>query len=294
MPLLFLLLAVFAVALSAPGFSRQSAPARSEDGRVFTVMTFNIQHGVDGRGQRSLQRAIDVIAAIEPDLVGLQEVTRNHSRYDCEDQPALIANGLRRATGRPWQHVYAQSWFVKRDRACLDRGIGDDVNTEGLAFLAPEPFTSVTHEKLFNGRIGVAVRVPAGRDVPVIVTHLASSARRLDDRVKQVAMLLPWVESFGTPHVIVGDLNAPPEAPELAPLMRAYEDAWAKARAARTSRGVPSGATRVSGKGRVDYVLYTPSGGLRLEWVRTVDTSAIVGVHASDHHPVVASFRLPN
>src|SRR4051794_31923257 len=51
------------------------------------VMTFNIQHGIDGSGRYNLQRAIDVVARVQPDIVGLQEVTRNHPFYSCDDQP---------------------------------------------------------------------------------------------------------------------------------------------------------------------------------------------------------------
>jgi len=36
-------------------------------------MTFNIQHGIDGSSKYNLKRAIDVIAKIQPDIVGLQE-----------------------------------------------------------------------------------------------------------------------------------------------------------------------------------------------------------------------------
>ena len=42
------------------------------------VMTFNIQHGIDGSLSYNLQRAIDAIAKIQPDLVALQEVPQNH------------------------------------------------------------------------------------------------------------------------------------------------------------------------------------------------------------------------
>ena len=296
MPLLFALLSACGLLLATCGsehpFSPSQAPAPGA--RSFKVMTFNIQHGMNN-GEYNLQRAVDVIARVGPDLVGLQEVTRNHPSYRCDDQPALMAERLRAATGRTWHHVYIQEWFVRTDLTCVQKGTGDAPNSEGLAFLAPEPFGSVAHQPLFNGRLGLAVRLRAGGDVPVVVTHLASGrARGVEDRTKQIAQLLPWAQGQGAPQLLIGDLNATPDAPELAPLLRAYRDAWAAASRAGTARGVASGATRTSGSARVDYILYSPEeGGLRLEWVETVDTSALIGVHASDHHPVVASFRLP-
>jgi endonuclease/exonuclease/phosphatase family metal-dependent hydrolase len=38
-------------------------------------MTFNIQHGIDGTNRYNLQRAIDTIARVQPDIVGWQDVT---------------------------------------------------------------------------------------------------------------------------------------------------------------------------------------------------------------------------
>jgi endonuclease/exonuclease/phosphatase family metal-dependent hydrolase len=295
MPLLFLLLAACGMLLATCGADSPISPTelvRPASGRVFKVMTFNMAHGMDGTGRYNLQRTIDLIARVQPDLVGLQEVTRNHPKYGCDDQPALLAEGLRRATGHTWNQAYVREWSVHTDVACQQNGTGDGPNTEGLAVLAPEPITSVTSQKLWNSRIGLSARVSSAGSIAFIVTHLANSARNLDDRIKQVAQLAPWTESQGTPRVLMGDLNAAPGANELEPLMRMYHDAWAEAAAAGTARGIASGATRTSGSRRIDYVLYTPSAGLVLEWVETVDAAALVGVRASDHNPVVAAFRI--
>src|ERR1041384_1396279 len=85
---------------------------RAEDAGTVTVMTFNIQHGIDGTSRYNLQRAIDTIARVQPDIVGLQEVTRNHPSYNCDDQPARIASGLQAATGQTWDVAYQQEWFT--------------------------------------------------------------------------------------------------------------------------------------------------------------------------------------
>jgi len=296
MPLLFVLLVACGLVMSSCGREGPTAPtsvSQAARGRPFKVMTFNIHHGLDGAGQYNLQRAIDLIARIQPDLVGIQEVTRNHSMYRCDDQPALLVEGLRRATGRAWYHAYVQEWAVHTDLACQQKGMGDGPNTEGLAFLAPEPISAIASQRLWNSRIGLAVRVSSAANVSFIVTHLANSARNLDDRIKQIAELVPWAETQGVPRVLMGDLNAQPNASELTPLMRSYRDSWAEAASAGLIGGIPSGATRASGTGRIDYILYTPDGGLNVNWVETVDAAALMGIHASDHNPVVTTFRLP-
>jgi len=103
-----------------PAVAGAGAAAAANGGRapiVLKVMTFNIQHGIDGNGRYNLQRAIDVIARVQPDIVGLQEVTRNHPSYACDDQPARIASGLLSATGQTWAVTYQQEWFTP-DTSC--------------------------------------------------------------------------------------------------------------------------------------------------------------------------------
>jgi len=128
-----------------------------------------------------------------------------------------------------------------------------------------------------------------------VVTHLASGSQEKSqaDRTRQVEQLLSWADTLPAPRIIVGDMNALPNAPELTPLMRAYRDAIADANASGSRRGVRADTTRAGRTGRVDYVFFTPEAGVRLEWVEIVDTSALIGVAASDHHPVLASFVRP-
>src|SRR5262249_37299625 len=112
-----------------------SAAAANRSPVTVKVMTFNIQHGINGTSRYNLQSAIDVIARVQPDIVGLQEVTRNHPFYACDDQPARLASGVRAATGQVWDVSYQQEWFTP-DVSCQSSGRGDGRETEGLVFLA--------------------------------------------------------------------------------------------------------------------------------------------------------------
>ena len=105
---------------------------------TFRVATFNIHKGADRQGDYDLERTIDAISRLDADLVGLQEAMRNHPDFNCDDQPALIAEGLRRRTGRRWAHVHARAWITD-DRRCLAGDRGSDVATEDLAFITASP-----------------------------------------------------------------------------------------------------------------------------------------------------------
>jgi endonuclease/exonuclease/phosphatase family metal-dependent hydrolase len=257
---------------------------------VFRVATFNIYKGADNADHYDLRRTIEAIARIDANLVGVQEALRNHPQFNCDDQPALIAEGLHRVTGKRWAYTYARSW-VTADRDCMARGRGDGVATEGLAFFAPERFIATDYINLPESRVGLMARVASMPDVPVVVTHLAASRRNQGQRVNQLGALLPWTAQQG-PGILMGDFNARPDAAELAAVTTQYRDSWLEASARGIHKGVMSGSTRPSYESRIDYVLYAPDAPLVLESVEVVNTAPTPGaVEVSDHRPVVATFR---
>jgi endonuclease/exonuclease/phosphatase family metal-dependent hydrolase len=253
------------------------------------VMTFNIQHGIDGSQRYRLRTSIDTIARINPDIVALVELTRNHPSYDCDDQPKVMADELTKATGRRWTWVYRQQWFTK-NKECMDGGRGDAPETEGLGFLAPEPLAPPKFIELWNSGLGVTAQTSRLPNVPITVTHLAPQIVNAPSREKQLTKLLPWTEALGTPQIFLGDFNAFRDSPEMQPLFTRYHDAWTDAVAAGTARGRLDGITH--GHRRIDYIFYLPGSRLELLWAETVDTVPLVGKEASDHRPLVAGFRI--
>lgn len=282
-----MLVAILALLISACGSSSPTQPGGPE----FRVMTFNIAHGLNAAGKYDLKWAVDTIAKIQPDLVGLQELTRNHPAYRCEDQPARIAEALSSATGRRWMAHYQQEWFTP-NRECQESGRGDARESEGLGFFAPESLVAPTFTQLWNGRIGLLTPLRRGQDIPVVVTHLASGQRGASDRMRQLDALLPWIASQpgGSSRVLMGDFNLLPDSQEYQKISAGYRDAWLDAVAAGTARGSADGQTHRSGR-RIDYIFYSGDA-LELLWAETVDTRALIGVDASDHRPVVAAFRV--
>lgn len=277
------------------GCNGDSPTAPAQGGAQFTVMTFNIQHGLNLAGRYGLAWSIDTVARLQPDIVGLQELTRNHPFYDCEDQPVVMAAGLSAATGRTWHAVYQQEWFTQI-RDCPDSGRGDGPATEGLGFLAPRPLAPPIFTTMHNGRIGLLTPLQVGgHQVPVVTTHLAhgSGAGPAAQRLRQLEPLLAWTlaQAGGGPIVLIGDFNHRPDAEEYARIRAAgFRDAWEDALAAGTARGRLDGVTK--GSSRLDYVFYIPAGVLDLLWIDNVDTRALTGTAASDHNPLLAAFTV--
>jgi endonuclease/exonuclease/phosphatase family metal-dependent hydrolase len=257
----------------------------------FRVMTFNIQHGLSGAGNYDLKYAVDTIAKVNPDLVGVQELTRNHPAYSCDDQPARIAERLSTMTGRQWTAMYQQEWTTQV-RDCQSSGRGDGVETEGIGFFAPEPLPAPAFTQLWNGRLGLMTMMRRGRDIPTVVTHLAHGAEGQSDRLRQIEALVPWTLSRpgSGARLLMGDFNFSPGTPEYDQLHAQYRDAWADAAAAGAARGRMDGITHKSS--RIDYIFYVPADGIELQWVENLDTRSLIGAEASDHNPLVASFAV--
>jgi len=272
-------LGIFTLAAAGP-----SAPGADSPGGL-KVMTFNIQHGIDGSHKYNLQRAIDTIAKIRPDLVGLQEVTRNHPYYNCDDQPAKIAEGLKAATHQPWSVVYEQEWFTPNVE-CQQGGRGDGKETEGLAFLAPGPLGPSSMTPLPVSRIALTVKWPAAGGMPVTVTHLASGRQNGEARAKEVEALLKWAGTLGDSQVVLGDFNLKPDEPGLQPMLTMFRDTWRVG----SEAGTASGGEATHGEKRIDFVFFKGEK-VNLIGVQTVDTASWFGAAASDHRPLVAVLR---
>ena len=281
--------AAAALTFAACGASSSPTQPSGASRPEFTVMTFNIQHGINGANKYDLKSAIDTIAKVSPDLVGVQELTRNHATYNCDDQPAKIAEGLSSATGRRWYAVYQQEWFTNT-RICVDSGRGDGVETEGLGLFAPEPLPAPVWTQAWNGRIGLMAPVRRGRDVPVIVTHLAHGAQGFSDRMRQLDTLLPWTLTVGGngPRIFLGDFNFGPETQEYQRLKAEYRDAWEDGLKMGRARGRMDGITHKSS--RIDYIFYKGDA-LELLSVETME-AGLFGTEPSDHRPLIAAFTV--
>lgn len=285
----FTVTVVLAVTVAVAAVAYRPAEAQARDG-VFRVATFNIHKGLDSQDRYNLQRTIETIAAFDADVVGMQEVMRDDPYFKCEDQAALIAEGLTRLTQRKWTFVFVKSWITE-NRECITRGLSDDVATEGVALFSPQRILQSDSIRLAESRVGVQVTVASMPDVPVITTHLASGRRFQEHRFQQIGALLPWAEASKT-GIFLGDFNSRPDAHELVPVMARYRDAWLEA----TDKGaalVPGTCctSRPNARGRIDYVFYDPTGPLTLEAVEVRETGSDGLSEVSDHRPVIATFR---
>ncbi|MFI7006201.1 endonuclease/exonuclease/phosphatase family protein [Streptomyces sp. NPDC050145] len=261
-----------AVALTAVGVA-PAAGAAPVPSRDVTVLTFNIHHGADPADALDLARTAKVIADSGADVIGLQEVDRHWSgRSDFADQAQWLADRLD-------LHV---TYGANLDEDPAEPG--DPRRQYGTAILSRFPILSAHNTLLPRSATGeqrglleadVMVR---GTTLRFLNTHLEHTSQA--ERLSQVKAIDDIVKTSTRPTVLVGDLNATPDTPEVVALTERLKDTWPEA-------GQGDGFTydALNPTERIDYVLASP--GIRPR------AAEVLPETASDHRPLRVELRLP-
>jgi endonuclease/exonuclease/phosphatase family metal-dependent hydrolase len=192
----------------APGPDQPPIPVR--------LVTFNTHHGVGEDSRHDLPRLAQVLAAADADVICLQEVDRYFGdRSEDVDQALLLSRAL----------DMQLAWGPAID----DPRPGDQPPRQyGNALLSRLPILiSDVHRLPGGGEPRSALRTMLeldGSTLWVTATHLTT--RSAQERAEQVAALAALHTEEMAAGVLVGDFNAPPDAPELEPLGERFTDAW--------------------------------------------------------------------
>jgi endonuclease/exonuclease/phosphatase family metal-dependent hydrolase len=226
------------------------------------VLSYNIHgraHRLSGRYLRWIAR---VIEQTEPDVVGLQEVHRGGWIVRHEDQAETLAKltGMDLRFGRSFGRSGGEF-----GNAVLTRG---EIRASEVVLL-PGPGEPRT---VLHTRIAFPDAAP---EIDFFVTHLAAGFRSSRPaRTLQAQGLLERLRQSSGPFVLVGDFNAPPQAPELKTLMAAEIFRLCGEEVACTHRIL---------RQRIDWVLADPG------W--TTHDSRVVQAGPSDHWPVLVELH---
>ncbi|HMO85514.1 MAG TPA: endonuclease/exonuclease/phosphatase family protein, partial [Lacipirellulaceae bacterium] len=177
--------------------------AQAQLPRELRVLSYNIHVGRGMDGRLDLPRIADIILAVEPHVVALQEVDQGAARTEHVDQPAELA----RLTGM---------------KCVFARNIDHDGGGYGTAVLTRLPIKGAEHHRLpshYQGeQRGVqVVELGAGDDTVVFfATHLDFRGND-GERLASVEKIHAIADSYGDrPMLLVGDLNATPDSTTLA------------------------------------------------------------------------------
>jgi endonuclease/exonuclease/phosphatase family metal-dependent hydrolase len=185
------------------------------------VATLNIRNLADRWFER-LPLLLNDMAALQPDLLGLQEVV-----YPMQQDRLIGAAGE--------GHYRAHRAWAGRPEY-------------GNALLVREPLTASAVDRLDLGdgrsALRAVIALPAGPDVLAVVTHLHHSTSDEQIRDEQSAALLAWLAEGPAvaATVLVGDFNADPDEPAPARIRAdGFRSAYADANGREPAVTWPSG-----------------------------------------------------
>ena len=227
------------------------------------VMSYNLHQGFDTTGFLDMEKLARTIEEEQPDIVALQEVSRAWVIDGAFDMLPWLSRRLE------MPYVWGPAADSVWGNAILSRFPLSDAETHPMPnnadLLLKRSFTSVV------------VDIGNGETLRVIATHLHHPRGEGVKRAPQLQAILDvWGQKERT--VIMGDLNARPEDPELGPLREAgLLDAFLAA--GETGKGYTSPSKEPFQ--RIDYIWISPD--LR------VSGFAIGENQASDHFPIAVT-----
>jgi endonuclease/exonuclease/phosphatase family metal-dependent hydrolase len=237
-------------------------------------MTYNIH-----AGHGNLARTAEAIRALSPDIVALQEVDVHWSdRSAFVDQVAALAAalGMNAAFAPIYRIPNADSSKPPREFgvALLSRHRIVTWRNDTLTRLSTQDSNAMPAPA--PGLLVATIEM-RGALIRVFNTHLDYRADPAVRR-RQVDEMVAAIARVTEPLIVFGDLNATPDAPELAPLLARLRDTWQ----VDSGPGYTYPADQPSK--RIDYVLVSRDFRVAAAHVPASD--------ASDHRPVVVDLVL--
>ena len=231
------------------GYPQQAKP--------LIVMTYNIAGHDQLYDRNHIRKIAEVINAVKPDIVGLQEVHRKTWQARFHDQ----AKELQELTGL--------NIFFGPSYGEVGGGFGNAILTRGdLVSTTIHPLPSVGEPRSL---IESVIRID-GATINVYVTHLTSWGRlKAASRDAELDCVAKHVRTSRYPYLLLGDFNAPPERNEI--------KKFRKLNAAQIC-GEEIGVTIPMLNERIDYIF--------ADYGWQVQSSSVVKSGPSDHYPVIA------
>ncbi|MDK2801052.1 MAG: hypothetical protein PWP27_2495 [Clostridiales bacterium] len=226
--------------------------------KALKVMTYNIRHGLGTDEQLDLERVIDTIKSVDPDIVALNEVDHLMLRSQIQKQDEMIASALG-----------------------YNLAYGYNINIGGKygnVLLAKYPIKSWVNHKLPKhplseprGLMEADLDID-GEVLKVMITHLSIKEK---ERPEQVNFITKKLEEVSQPKILMGDFNNNPSSEIIKQITAVMKDT-----AIKEYNTFPAN----NPKKRTDYIFVSDK--------IKVKSSQSVMSEASDHLPVVAELVL--
>lgn len=294
---IYLLMACLAV--SAVTADVKADQPKQGDGKVVTLMTYNIKFASptfkpSWEVRRRMQ--VDMIRKYDPDIIGTQEGLKKQIDYLMEQLPEYVVVGEGRKGGDDDEHMaifYKRSKFRLRELSSFQLsktpdviGSGPEVNPRMVTWARlaliniPAKGESGPYPQDFRGHWECT------QEFYVFNTHFfnrrdhemarVNAAKLTMQRIKALQRFGPWTKE--RPIFLLGDFNARPGG-------QVYQTFVGDGSATDPDLLKDS----IDGGSGIDWVLY--KGNVQVLQYENIDYN-VDGVYPSDHHPILVKFRI--
>lgn len=250
-------------------------------------MTYNLEGMKPGTAPETrLIQMIGKIEALDPDIIGLQEI--NEFQNGSGNQGQRIADSLGAYFGVTYHFYQGFTHLAWNNQFREYVGIISKypVLSQGFLSLVPGTFPRKVVWNLID--------TPLGR-INFFNTHLSFNS--VNVRVQQVRQIIGFVvqqenANPGVASILTGDFNDPPNASSVLQLTNTgtdtfYWDTFARANPGQAGYTIPAGGPNK----RIDYIFYKNSGQIAIHASSVVMNRPYDGFHfCSDHLGVLTQF----
>lgn len=230
------------------------------------VVSYNIRGGRDVADRANIDRQLDLVRSLDPDVLALQEVDRDWARSCSVDQCEYFAAGL------GMRCLYAPNLLGKWSPQSRPPQYGVAVLWKGLDCPSGGAALPGLPQREPRGLAWVRLEHD-GKPFVAVSTHLG---RHEMGRLWQVESLCDWASRQSAPVILAGDFNMEPGSREYESITKQFTDLTLGANLLTFPSDRPSR--------QIDYVF--ASRGVKAVRAQTVNAIA------SDHLPIVLCIDL--
>ena len=237
-----------------------SLPYSGNDNHI-RIMTYNLHNGFHPYGYLDLEAIAQVIENEDADIVALQEVSRGWLINGSTDMLTWLSQRL------DMPYIFNPTTDLLWGNALLSR----------YPIINHQPHTLPPDSlPLTRGFIAAEINIGNAQTINIIATHLHHSYNDSQIRQQQAQVIVDYAQSL--PHtIIMGDLNAEPDSPEMQLFHKAgFTDILTNEQPNFTYYSLDPDR-------QIDYIWLTPD--------LTADHITIPPIPASDHLGVAATIR---
>lgn len=228
--------------------------------KLIRIATYNIHRGRDKVGYSNLNHIGEFIKNYHIDIIGLQEVDKNVSRTNFEDQLKILADKL------------GMYYYFGSNKRFLSGEYGNGVLSK---YPLQNPENIIMQGKESRGLLKTSVLIDENRKLNFMVTHLGLDVTK---RQKQFNSILEYVDLYEEDLILVGDFNVTDNDPNIIKIQQNLNDVGEK-----TIYRHVNTLNVFRNEYRIDYIFTSKS--------IKVNRYKVEKVQYSDHFPVIVDIE---